>query len=418
MKNFTLFSVFVRFFQKKIVMHSVIFISLVMFTLPSWAMVLDWNGSYELELNFLQEGSFESFGKANTFHSLHLKPDIKVFDGVRVKSWFYLKPTFSSQSESEVRPKFQQQEGEVFGFTQEGDFSPPLIGVRDLYLQIAHDFGLFEIGRKPHHFGLGMYYNDSSEPFSPVYNIEGMTGFISWRGFIGSSYYIQPLIHYLSSSQFNLFLQVGWTKEQYGIEAIYKTAPQGIEPEVPIESPSYVGAYGYYKLNESLSAQLEIGGQLTEEVYGGFLEIDWQSPIKWLDAGLNLGASTTKENKVFYFDPSFSSKLSFLLEQYEFKQDELTSGSEYLKTYLRYSFNSSFYISPTLSFALSDSFNIQTQFAAHFSYPDFSFTLYHMECMLNYQLTEGLTWTTSIGTLFPSEDKWQIGVLSQVAITF
>ena len=56
-----------------------------------------------------------------------------------------------------VRSLFQQQEGSSFGFTKEGDFFPPLIGVRDLYLQIAHDFGLFEIGRKPHHFGLGMY---------------------------------------------------------------------------------------------------------------------------------------------------------------------------------------------------------------------------------------------------------------------
>ena len=63
-------------------------------------------GSYEVELNFLQEGSFESFGEGNAFHSLHLKPDIKAFDGVRVKSWFYLIPTMNkgvdaTQSESE-----------------------------------------------------------------------------------------------------------------------------------------------------------------------------------------------------------------------------------------------------------------------------------------------------------------------------
>ena len=124
-----------------------------------------------------------------------------------------------------------------------------------------------------------------SEAFSPVYNIEGMTGFVSWRGFIGSSYYIQPLIHYITNSQFNLFLQAGWAKEKYGIEAIYKTAPQGVGSEVPIESPSYVGAYGYYKLNEELSAQVEVGGQLTEEVYGGFLEIDWQTPVKMVGCG-------------------------------------------------------------------------------------------------------------------------------------
>jgi len=265
---------------------------------------------------------------------------------------------------------------------------PPLLSVRDLYMEVVHDHGLFQIGWKPHHFGLGMYYNDSSEFFSPVYNEEGSTGFISWRGFIGSSYYVQPMVHYINGALFNLFIQGGFKQDQYGIEFMYKTSPQGIadDSQPSVQSSSYLGAYGYYKPGKAFTAQLEVG-RTSDEVYGGVVDINWQPPVRWLKLGLSVGASTANETKAFYFDPSFSAELSFLIEQY----DSLKPKKEpSLAGYGWYSFHSAFYIAPSLVFFFSDSVSLQSVFSGHLSYSEMDVLLYHGELTLKYELAKGL----------------------------
>ena len=375
------------------------------------AIVLDWSGSYELELNTLQNGDFKQWGSSEVFHNLHLKPDIKAFDGVRIRSWFQIAPqNHSSQASSSQ--KFYLQEGVGFGSNNQDIFSVPLMAVRDLYLEVTHDFGLLQIGWKPHHFGLGMYYNDSSGPFNPVYNLEGSKGFVSWRGFIGSSYYIQPMVHYVDEVLFNFFIQAGFSMDQYGVELMYKTSPQGLTDSAE-DSPSYFGLYAYYKMEDTLVTQLEVG-RTSDDVYGAVLDVDWQTPVKWLSMGLDFGIATSDEDKGFYFDPSFSSHLSFLIEEYEMSKE----AGEDLKNYIRYSFHSAFYIAPSVSFSLLDSLSLEPVFSTHLSYSEIDILLYHAEVKLKYQLAEGVMWNTSVGILFPKENNWHMGAMSQAAITF
>ena len=367
-------------------------------------------------MNTLQRGDFEQWGSNRVFHNLLLKPDIKVFDGVRVKSWFqFAPPPPLDSSQNTLNKKFHFQKGSSFGLDNKNGFSAPLIAVRDMYLEVAHDFGLFQIGWKPHHFGLGIYYNDSSAIFSPIYNLEGSTGFVSWRGFIGSSYYIQPMVHYIKGALFNLFIQAGFSADQYGIEAMYKTSPQGIQDDSQPaeEAPSYFGFYGYYKMS-TFTIQLE-AGRTSDEVYGGVIDIDWQTPVKWLDVGLDLGVATSNEGKAFYFDPSFSYHLSAFIAQYEILKSK---KEEYLKEYLGYSFNSAMYIAPVISFLILDSLSLESIFSAHFSDSAMDILLTHAELTLKYQLAENFMWKTSVGILFPEADHWHIGVISQAAITF
>ena len=380
---------------------------------PVQAIVLDWSGSYELELNALQKGDFEKWGVSETFHNLHLKPDVKAFDGVRIRSWFQFAPRNNS-SEKTPRSRFYSQEGMGFGSSDQSTFSVPLVAVKNLYLEATHDFGLFQIGWKPHHFGLGIYYNDSSGPFSPVYNLEGSKGFVSWRGFIGSSYYIQPMVHYIDGAVFNLFIQAGFVGDQYGLEFLYKTSPQGMtEPSHLEDSPSYLGFYSYYKI-DTLFAQMEVG-RTSEETYGAIMDINWQTPVKWLNVGLDLGAATADGDKAFHFDPSFSSHLSFLIEEYEMAKPKEGESS---KKYKRYSFNSAFYVAPSASFSILDSLNLESVFSMHLSYSEADILLYHAELTAKYELAEGLMWNTGVGVLFPKEDHWYIGIVSQAAITF
>ena len=173
-------------------------------------------------------------------------------------------------------------------------------------MEVAHDFGLFKLGWKPHHFGLGLYYNDSSALFSPVYNQKGGRGFVSWQGFFGSSYYVSPFIHYIGENLLDLFIQGGWTQDKYGVELIYKTRSLGMETEqnTALREPSYLGFYGYYNTGP-FSASLE-GGQ-TNSVYGGALDLSWQTPVQWLSVDFQSGLSTSADKTAFYFDPSFSS---------------------------------------------------------------------------------------------------------------
>ena len=393
-----------------------VYIVFAVVTFPAQAIVLDWSGAYTVEFNTVQKGDFEYWGSSEAIHNLHLKPDIKAFDGVRARSWFQV----SNQSDvfHISGRKFAEQEGVRFNWAgDKQSLSFPFVTVRDLYLEVSHDFGLFQIGWKPHHFGLGMYYNDSTGIFDQFYNLEGSQGFASWRGFIGSSYYVQPMVHYINDTLFNLFIQAGLSKEEYGLSAMYKTSPIGIEDDTqPENANSYIGIYGYYKM-DTLKAQLEVG--IADEVYGGVLNIEWEAPLKWLDLGLNAGLSSSEEKKAFYFDPSFSSRLSFLIEEYEYlKPKPQTAEKSAEKSLEVYSFHSAIYLSPFLSFSLSDSFNLNSTFSIHISYSEMDVLLYHKELTLKYKLTEGLTWNTGIGVLFPKEENWYIGLISQAAITF
>ena len=400
-------------FLAKLIWRAVVCAIFLLPVFVARAVVLDWSGSYQVEINTLQNGNFEEWGSSQAFHNLYLQPEIKAFDGVYIKSRWHFAPHRQAEEsfDSTVVQRFYPQEG--MNWTEEGAF-PTVVIVRDLYLKVAHDFGVFKIGWKPHHFGMGMYYNDSSQLFAPVYNKEGSDGFISWRGFVGSSYYIQPMIHYVEETLFNLFLQAGFTEKSYGVEVMYKTAPQGIE-DVPVESPSYIGVYGYYKTGDMFSAQLE-AGRTSDRAYGATLQMDWQTPVKWLSVSLSAGASLADGDKAFYFDPSFSDSFSFFISEYENIKSE---KPDYWKSYSRYTFHSAMYVAPSVSFSILDSLTLTPILSAQVSYPDMDILLYHTELKVSYKLKEGLMWNTNLGAIFPGkEDNWYIGATSQAAITF
>lgn len=418
-----------------------LYILSLLFTGSSVAVVLDWSGSYKLEEEFIQNVD-QGGWQFHILHNLRLEPDLKVLDGLSVQSGFQLaSPPNVYADRSDV--EFYYQNGSYFGWnygdttakatvpevgvsttgattpiaTTNSLFSsdtPPGLEVRHLYLKFAHNFGVFQTGWKPHHFGMGMYYNDGSNIFSPVYNKQGSRGFVSWKGFFGS-YYVRPMVHYIDQLWFNAFIQGGFKKDQYGIEAIYKMNPVGLgekQVEWDTQWPAYLGIYAYYKTT-TFSVQAE-GGQ-NGSVRGGAFQLDWYTPWKRLRTKLGLGFSSTNQTEIFYFDPSFSSALSFVIERYEgFK----TNQPEYLKKYLFYSFHSAFYAMPAVVFSLIDSLDIKTTFSIHFSYPDWSVLLYGTDLVLSYQLPAGVKWLNRIGVLFPSADDWHIGVNSGVAITF
>ena len=369
-------------------------------------MVLDWSGSYEAELFFLQQGA--DGWESGTTHNLRLKPDIKVFDGVRVRAWFQLQSFDASDSQL----KFYPQTGPVF--PSDGDnLFPVNLQARDVYMEISHSFGLLQLGWKPHHFGMGMYYNDASELFDPSYNVEGTQGMISWKGILGS-YYVQPLLHYIDSLSFNAFIQGGWKKEKYGVEGIYKKASVGLssEEEETTAQQDYIGLYAYLNMG-AFNVALEGGN--SGGSYGAAVDVDWQSPWKKMVVGLDAALSASSEEDTFYFDPNFTSGFSLALGLYEaFKQEQ----EEYFKEYGGYAFHNAVLVKPSVILSLSKSITLEGVFLARASYPDMSDLTYGAEAIFAYTLDKGLEWTTGAGVVFPAGDNFQIGVCTQVAITF
>ena len=96
----------------------------------------------------------------------------------------------------------------------------------------------------------------------------------------------------------------------------------------------------------------------------------------------------------------------------------ITPGGEESESYIRYSFHSGFFVALSASFSLLDSLSLDPVFSTHLSYSEMDVLLYHAEVKLKYQLIEGVMWSTSVGVLFPKENNWHIGVMSQAAITF
>ena len=384
----------------------------MLFNLPASALVLNWSGSYKLEEEFIQNIGAGGY-HFHLLHNLNLQPDIKVFDGFSVHSWFQLAPPGTFYQTNHPDPDFYYQNGVQFGFGS--TVLPVQLEMRSLYLNVASDFGVLEIGWKPHHFGLGMYYNDGSDVFSPAYNRQGSRGVISWKVFLASIYYVQPMIHYIDDLLVSFFIEGGLKKPQYGVSGIYKSSVVGSSSNQTVFSarfPSYLGLYAYYhKKNISIQAE---GGKINK-LFGSALKAHWHTPWKKLKTNLNLGISTSDGTGAFHFDPTFSSQLSFLIERYVgFKTPQV----EYLRRYLFYSFNSAFYVSPALSFSVWDSLDLSSVFSMHFSYPLQGILLSGVDLILKYKKKSGWQWINRLGFLFPSDDNWHIGFNSGVAIVF
>ena len=429
-------------------MKNIFYIFLTGFSSFTSALVLDWQGSYKLEEEFIQnvgEGEWDF----HILHNLRLEPDIKVRDGLSVKSGFQLSSPIdftdsdfyyqnggyfgwnSAESKASlVSSSVQSLSAGASGLTPPPAASPvlparassrvPGLAVRHLYLQFAHPFGVFQAGWKPHHFGIGMRYNDGEAIFSPVYNKQGSLGFISWKGILGS-YYVQPLVHYIDSIWFNLFIQGGWKTKLYGVEAIYKFNPLGVGEEGArwrARWPMYFGVYGYYRWR-ALFLEAEWGQ--SGDTQGGAFKLKWQTPWQKLYANLKVGFSTSSHTEQrFYFDPSFSAtELSFMVERYEGIKNP---RPEYLKKYLFYTFHDGFYIRPEMVF-LWNRWELKAAFSFHpESWPDGRLVgvmpLYVTDWAFSYQLPSGVKWINRVGFLFPAEGDWYIGVNSGVAITF
>ena len=389
------------------------------FALPGKALVLDWSGRYQAEATTLQ--SRDSTQEAGIIHNLHLQPEVAAFEGVKLRAWFHLMPP-PGEKDRGVR-LFYPQDGLSFGLPSEAGG----LFIRDLYVEVSRDFFLFRMGWKPHHFGLGLFFNEASgawDPFYPLHN--GGRGFASGRFFMGSLS-VQPLLYLDAFSLLNTLVQVGFQSEDtYGVEGLYrKKWPVSLHPLSPQEKESslsqegYWGLYAWYEKQNSARLDLELGA-FGSRVLAAALEGRHPSPWRWMQLSLKAGLSHSmgEGEGVFYFDPVFSANLTLNATSFLFSPDAPSSEAREAS----YLFHSGFYAGPSFHFALTKKMVLDLGFLYlfHKNQPT-----YNAEVVLNFNYAKNIVWSNGVSVFHTTGDRagskdgpFFMGFTSQAAITF
>lgn len=395
---------------------------LASFSFCGKALVWDWSGRYQTEISTIQ--SRDSLHEMSLIHNLHLQPEVVAFEGVKLHSWFHLMPPPPDKGgENHKSPLFYPQDGLSFGLPS-GEQKPGLF-IRDLYVEMSRDFFLFRMGWKPHHFGLGLFYNEASGAWDAFYPLHsGGRGFASSRFFMGS-FFIQPLLYLDTSSLLNTLIQVGFqsAEDTYGMEGLYRKKwlvtlyPLSSQEEKnSLRQAEYFGLYAWYKKESSARFDLELGA-FGSRVFAAAFEATHSSPWKWMQVGLKAGLShsSSGETKSFYFDPVFFSNLTLNSTSFLFSPDGGEGGEEY-------SFHSGFYAGPSFHFALTKKTVLDLNFLylSHKNQPT-----YNAEVVLNFEYAKNIIWSNGISVFHTmmnqagsNQGPFYMGFTSQAAITF
>lgn len=162
-----------------------IFLSLLLtLSSTSYAMVLDWQGSYRFEGVQLENADLDSNRKDTSYilHHLYLKPKMIASDGLVVNARLDLfnnsafansqMGQFFGNGPGSATPK-NETDSNVLSQTQKDE----QISVTELYLTANSEYGQLIAGRKLFHFGLGISHNAGKNPFDHYFDSKDMVAY-------------------------------------------------------------------------------------------------------------------------------------------------------------------------------------------------------------------------------------------------
>ena len=202
-----------------------IFISacLVLFSFVSPGVSLDWSGFSRLEAYYQHSSNY--YGN----YQLVLQPKIQVLDGLDITGRFYLNSLDLKTREEAIKPLssqgIQRQTGPVFiynQFKQEDLFEYLFFNLSQFYLNYQDEFFKIRLGRAPYHFGMGLTYSASENPFHHwinVYNLAALHLELS-------SFYFQPAVLQEPAGQdrdkLSALAQAGAKGENWELALLYR----------------------------------------------------------------------------------------------------------------------------------------------------------------------------------------------------
>ena len=446
---------------------------------------MEWSGFYRIEGYRIDKSELSSNGNEKSYglHHLVLKPKIVAADSLTIHSRFDI----FNQLPMKEGAVSNNQMGTVWGSgvstdgllnTTSENQQAANLEVSQLYMTFTQEFGSLIVGRSPLHFGLGMTHNSGDGMFDHWYDTRDLLGY---RILVGNLYFFPMLakanegdLHNTSNEAHDWLGHVQYKNPDTGLEMglFYWSRSASQKPNDLSEThdPSetndndlrpLTGKYKVKTLNfyfkrkmESFNMGVEVatqsgstGRQVDLSGTGVAIELDWtpQKTSAW-SGGINLGyasgddPTTTNKYEGFIFDRNYD--IAFLMFNHPL------GTADYLRTTTvtgRTNFDvvdvadveaisNVTYLSPHLTYRLSDSWSIDASLTAGWLNTDpldtgVSRDLgYELDFSFNFSPNNRVTWVNGLGILLPGEafkggsnnfdTDLSLGLLSRAAIRF
>ena len=210
------------------------FIFLFLFSWPSWPLSLDWSGWSRVEGYYQYSPDHHYYG---SYH-LVLQPNIHVVDGLNITGRLDL----NTLGKSPFSPSaVDRQTGFVFVYGENSnprdlEFHPLFLSLSQIYMDYQSEFFKIRLGRAPYHFGMGLTYFASEDPFQHWISVHNQVALYLEH----PQFYIQPAILNQKDGSFVGLAQAGFLNEGWKLSALYQH---------DFKKNSFLEAFGQYGQN-------------------------------------------------------------------------------------------------------------------------------------------------------------------------
>lgn len=189
------------------------------FSCKGKALSFDWSGWARVD------GYYQNSSSHNYYGGFYLtaRPEIHIIDGLNIN----LRADFLQPEEqrafSSASPGLNSQQGLLFVYGEDSQHKPLgwkpyfLPYISQFYISWQEEFFKARLGRAPYHFGMGLDYSATENPFQDwvsVYNQAVV--YLQYKPF-----YLQPALLFEEDVLWGL-MQAGLQKEKWEIEALFR----------------------------------------------------------------------------------------------------------------------------------------------------------------------------------------------------
>lgn len=365
------------------------------FSSSAWSVSFDWSGWTRLESYYQNSSDHNYYG---SYHFI-LQPKIHVIDGLNIASRLDL----SLLEQSHFAPSTtERQTGFVFIYGENSKskdigYQSLFLTLSQIYMDYKTEFLKIRMGRAPYHFGLGVNYSASQDPFQhwiSVYNQVGL--YMEYAPF----YFYPAILHSGEESTVGA-AQIGLSSENWKVSALYQH---------DFKKSSFVEVFGQYEqsgweVQSSVSYAFQEGTNMTLA-----LEAIIPLPSSKIPTQLEIYSGGAFGNTIFH--PNYNTALLFWNKQM-IKND---SSEINLFQISEGQIQNAVYFSPRLLFSfMDDHLKVRPLFLLARDLNEKSFN-YEFDLEWLYQLDKSLFLVLKGGALYTK--KLHIALLAQAAVSF
>jgi len=365
-------------------------------SLPAWSLSFNWSGWSRVE-SYYQNTKEEDNYYAG--YHLVLKPKIHILDGLSLSSRLELKSLGESFFQSS---EVKQQSGVIFLYAENSEkrdlkFPDLYLGLSQIYMDYSNEFFRIRLGRAPYHFGMGITYSASTDPFQhwiSIYN--QMALYLEY-----SRFYFQPVILHKEGQGIAALAQAGFSHVNWQLSALYQN---DFKNTTFIEAfTSYKQSYWEVKASSSYFLLDEINMLWALEA---FLQVPAKIPFEWaVKAGGAVGEAS--------FHPNYGVALIFANRK--IRTQTPSSPNSPFKIVEAYMPSGHYFSSELLFSFVQDQLKLKPLFLIFRDSQEKSFN-YEFDLEMKYHWDKSLFLVLQGGVFYDKSPHWAL--LAQAAVSF